>query len=309
MYLKIFDAHCDVLYKMLENDSIEFNSNLLKVNSNSLINGNNNVQCFALYVPERIKHSDKFDAIIKMINIFHIKIIRKYRDVIHIKNTKQLLELKNSEVGAILTVEGCDFIEDDINRLLLLHNLGVRIYGLTWNYGNLFADGVLEPRNGGLSKLGIAFCKEINNLKSWVDVSHLNEKGFWDVINNCNYVLASHSNTKSICNNPRNLSDNQILALLEKDSWIGVTFVPMFLKESSPIISDVLKHIDKLCELGGVNNIGFGSDFDGFENGIENLTQYSQYYNLINLLLKYYSLDTVKGFLFYNFVNKVKLQE
>jgi membrane dipeptidase len=293
---------------MHEDNSLEFNSNLLQLNSTSFINGNNNIQCFALYVPDRIKHADKFDAIIKMINIFHFKILRKFPEVIHIKSSKQFAELKNREVGVILTVEGCDFIEDDINRLLLLHNLGVRIYGLTWNYGNLLADGILEPRNGGLSKLGNAFCKEINNLKSWLDVSHLNEKGFWEVICNCNNVLASHSNVKSICNNPRNLTDSQILALFEKDSWIGVTFVPMFLNENNPKIVDVLKHIERLCELGGVHNIGFGSDFDGFDNGINNLSKYSDYYNLINLLLKYYSVETVKGFLFYNFSNKVKLQ-
>jgi membrane dipeptidase len=305
--MKIFDAHCDVLYKMHEDDSLNFTSELLQINARNLINGNNNIQCFALYVPERIKQADKFNSVIKMISLFKTKILDRFPEILQVKSTADILSLKKNEVGAILTVEGCDFIEDDFNRLILLNMLGVKIYSLTWNYGNLLADGVLESRNGKLSNLGRSFCNEINKLNSWIDVSHLSEKGFFDVINICNRVIASHSNSKAICNHIRNLSDDQIRAIVQKNGWIGITFVPKFLSEKHPTIFDVLKHIERLCELGAEKHIGFGSDFDGFDDGITNLSSYSHYYNLIDLLQNYYSEDTVKDIIFNNFVNKVKM--
>lgn len=89
--------------------------------------------------------------------------------------------LKQDGIGAILTIEGCEAIGKDAMKLRLLYRLGVRSFGLTWNYANLLADGALETR-GGFNDFGKHVVQELNTLHVWTDVSHLNERSFWDVI-------------------------------------------------------------------------------------------------------------------------------
>ena len=90
--------------------------------------------------------------------------------------------LKQDGIGAILTIEGCEAIGKDAMKLRLLYRLGVRSFGLTWNYANLLADGALETRGAGLTTFGKHVVQELNTLHVWTDVSHLNERSFWDVI-------------------------------------------------------------------------------------------------------------------------------
>jgi len=211
--------------------------------------------------------------------------------------------LKHNEIGAILTLEGCDAIGTSLIKYKTLLRLGVSSVGLTWNYANAVSDGILEERGAGLSTFGKNVVKENNLVDAWTDVSHLSVKGFWDVLELAKYPIASHSNAYTICNHSRNLSDDQIKALISKNGMIGITFVPHFLNENgSAHITDVLKHIDYICALGGEFNLGFGSDFDGITETVIGLSSYKNYEDLINLLLKYYKEEQVKRFLFSNFV-------
>ena len=139
----------------------------------------------------------------------------------------------------------------------------------------------------------------------WCDVSHLSEAAFWDTIQLAHYPIASHSNVYNLCPHPRNLKDDQIVALLKKGGVIGVTFVPQFLtKQKVASIADLLKHIDYLAGLGGENQIGFGSDFDGIDQTVNRLSSYREFQNVVNELEKQYSADFVKGILFHNFVRR-----
>src|SRR5690606_24238852 len=123
------------------------------------------------------------------------------------------------------------------------------------------------------------------------DVSHLSVKAFWDVLDIAKYPIASHSNAYTLCNHPRNLRDEQIKALFEKDAMVHVVFWPPFINHNrtAATINDLVKHIDYLCSLGGVSNIGFGSDFDGISSFVTNLEDASKYQNLINELLKHFT--------------------
>lgn len=143
-----------------------------------------------------------------------------------------------------------------------------------------------------------------NQHRILTDVSHLCEKAFWDVIEIADFPIASHSNAKVLCNHVRNLTDQQARALFEKDGLIHVVFNPPFINESEKAtIPDLIKHIDHFCSLGGVDKIGFGSDFDGISTKVKNLEDSSKYQNLVNELLKYYSEEQVEGFAYKNFLN------
>jgi membrane dipeptidase len=301
--MNIFDAHCDVLYKMWGNKKIKFeHDHRLHVDYEGLVHtGKKNIQCFAVYIPENVHELMQFQTALEMIDIFYRKILSK-KLIKLVQNRKDMDGLKDGEIGAILTLEGCEAIGQDLTKLRTLFRLGVRSVGLTWNHSNAVADGALEPRGGGLTQFGRSVVKENNAHHVWTDVSHLSEQAFWDVIELADYVIASHSNAKALCNHPRNLTNQQVAALIKKDASVGVTFVPEFLKEGgTAAIKDVLLHIDHICALGGEKQIGFGSDFDGIEHTLIDLKHYRDYERFIEELLKHYSEKLVIGFLYENF--------
>jgi membrane dipeptidase len=302
--MRVFDAHCDVLYKLWLNPTLTFNSSKdLHVTIDRLREGYGKIQCMAIYIPEQVSYQSKFEAALEMIHIFYERILKEYSFIKLIKNKEDISKLKDNEIGIILTLEGCDAIGQSITRLQTLFHLGVKSVGLTWNYGNAVSDGILEPRGAGLSLFGKKVVEENNRFKVWTDVSHISIKGFWDVIQIANYPIASHSNVKSLCDHPRNLDDEQITALFNRDGMIGVTFVPDFVTtKEEKVIKDVLNHIDYYCSLGGEKNIGFGSDFDGISSTIQGLEHFGCYNNLLNELHKHYSTELIERFCYKNFV-------
>lgn len=306
--MNIFDAHCDVIWKLWEKKcQVSFkNDNNLHVTLHKLKQANAKIQCFAIYVPEKVPMEQRFDTVLEMIEIFYREILDKHPEMKLITTKHDSQILKDGEIGALLSLEGCDAIGTNIARLRILHRLGVRSVGLTWNYSNPVADGVLESRGAGLSNFGKKVVKTLNEYHLWTDVSHLSEKGFWDVMDLAHHPIASHSNALSLHHHPRNLTDEQIKALVLKDGMIGITFYPPFITDTKPAqITHILRHVDYVCSLGGEKSIGFGSDFDGIDETVEQLDSYADYQNLVNELLKYYKEEQVKGFLFSNFLDHI----
>ena len=307
MKMKIFDAHCDVLFQLWSaKGKKDFqNDSQLHITFEQLKRRKGSIQCFAIYVPETVAYEKRFEAALQMIDIFYNEIL-SLPGVKFIQTKDDINMLKQDEIGAILTLEGCEAIGKDAMKLRLFYRLGVRSFGLTWNYANLLADGALETRGAGLTTFGKHVVQELNTLHVWTDVSHLNERSFWDVIEIAKNPIASHSNCTKLCQHPRNLNDEQLRALIKRNSMIGVTFVPQFLiSEKQANIADIVKHIDYICSLGGENNIGFGSDFDGILETVVNVSTYGEYENVINELCKHYAASTVERFLYDNFVEHI----
>jgi membrane dipeptidase len=300
--VKIFDAHCDVLYKMFLDPTIEFQkSNKLHVTLDGMEKLGSSILCFAIYIPKEIHPDLSFHAALYMVELFYEKIIRPHSKMKVITSQSDMKNLTIDEIGAILTLEGCDAIGRDLLKLRTLLRLGVSSVGLTWNYSNDVADGVLEGRGAGLSKFGKEVINLLNETNTWIDVSHLSEKGFWDVMEWGDSPIATHSNCYSLCPNPRNLKDEQIKALIERDSVIGITFVPPFLSGiNQATITDVLRHLEHICTLGGEKHVGFGSDFDGIEETVLGLESIKSYSALMNELCKYFNNTQVQGFLYEN---------
>jgi membrane dipeptidase len=151
--------------------------------------------------------------------------------------------------------------------------------GLTWNERNMIADGVGEERTGGgLTNFGVEVVKEMNNCGIIVDVSHLSEKGFWDVLEVSRHpIIASHSNSKTICDHKRNLTDEQIRALAKNGGVMGMNYAPNFVTEdgADADIAAVLRHVEHICALVGDDHVGLGSDYDGIgatPRGLEDVT-------------------------------------
>lgn len=303
----IVDGHTDVLWKMLKDPNIDFYKDVdgLAVNFPNLVKGNVNIQVFAIFVSTF--PSSRFTLALKSIDDFYQKI--HIQDKIEIAtNNEEINKIlaKGSKV-AILSLEGAESIEGDLFKLRTLYRLGVRAIGLTWNYANEVADGILEERGGGLTKFGFSLIDEVNHLGMLIDVSHLSEKGFYEVLEKSQKpILASHSNCREICSHPRNLTDKQIKSIIDVNGIIGVTFVSNFVSDGlNPTIDDLLLHFEHIAELGGIKNIGLGSDFDG-ANTIVMLENASKYSNLINALIKNYNNEHVEGIMGQNWLNYYK---
>ncbi len=301
--MRVFDAHCDLLMKLFEDKHADFVQGIgdLQVTLPKLEAGNVCVQIFAIYIPEKVHPDMQFQAALAQVDLFHERVIRQ-AGLKHIKTHQDIATLQSGEIGAILALEGCDSIGNDLLKLQTLIRLGVRSVGLTWNFANLVADGVIEPRGAGLSLFGLEVVQVLSDAHIWCDVSHLSEKGFWEVLERTDYVVATHSNAKAIMPHVRNLTDDQFCALVRKNSVVGVNFVPYFLTSDVEAgINDILRHIDHFCSLGGQKHIGFGADFDGISVTPRGLSGPEDYVQLHLALLKYYKPSEVDDFLFGNF--------
>lgn len=312
--MKIIDTHGDALYKMQlveegktdQEDSLDFrHSPELDTNLNRLKEGNIKVQFFAMGVRPEIPFDLKWQNVLEQIDLFYTRILGSNQTMKHIKRWEEIDDLKDGEIGAVLALEGADPFGNDLMKLRQLYRLGIMSMNITWNNANLCADGCEEPRGGGLTLLGEEVVKMNNEQLVFTDVSHATVQGFWDIIEHADYPIASHSNVRALCDHPRNLYDDQITAMFDANGFVHVAFFPPFINKDSQhaTIADLIKHIDHLCSLGGVNQVGFGSDFDGVIYHVKDLENSSQYHHLINELLKFYTEDQVKGFAYQNFLN------
>jgi len=304
--MKIIDLHCDALLKLQEaKGELSFrNAPELDANKERLIAGDVFVQCYAIFIDPAIKQEQKFDTALGQIDLFYREVLGKNPDMVHIKEWSDFDCLEVGQIGVMLTLEGVDAIGNDLSKLHILYQLGVRSVGLTWNNANLAADGAGEPRGAGLTLFGKEIVEFNNQHQMYTDVSHLCEKAFWDVMETARYPIASHSNSRHLCNHPRNLYGNQAKALFQRNGMLHVVFAPQFVTEdANATIQDVVKHIDYFCSLGGEKQIGLGSDFDGISSHVKGLEHAGKYQDLINELLKHFSSEQVRGFAYQNFLD------
>jgi membrane dipeptidase len=209
--------------------------------------------------------SQDYHITLQVIDSIHNEISNDPDLFVLIKNSKDFIEIKkNSKIGFILALEGAGSIGDDLSRIHNYYDLGLRSIALTHNNRNQFADGCAENPAGGLSNLGKKFMEELNNLNILIDLSHISEPSFWEVLEIIEKPpIATHSNAKSLCSHPRNLTDAQIESIAERNGVIGINFFSTFVDQNrkKATVDRLIDHIDFIVELAGINHIGLGPDF------------------------------------------------
>lgn len=231
---------------------------------------------YELPLPNSVDASVALPIVLKKIQILKNIEIESNGHVKICENANDLQQsISNKQLSVIMHIEGAEAIGNNLENLDTLYNLGLRSIGPVWSRPTLFAHGVpfkfpSTPDTGeGLTNLGKDLIKECNRLKMIIDLSHLNERGFWDTAKiSESPLIATHSNAHSICPHTRNLTDNQLRAIKETEGMVGVNFAPAFLRTDGKMISDtnldiILRHFDYLIEKLGEDRVGFGSDFDG----------------------------------------------
>ena len=185
-------------------------------------------------------------------------------------------EQEFSGIKGILTVEEGGVLNGKMERLDELYRRGIRLITLTWNYENCIGSpNSLDPQvmERGLKPFGIQVVERMNELGMIIDVSHLSDGGFWDCIR-CSRtpIVASHSNARSLCSHPRNLTDEMLRALGNKGGVAGVNFYSAFLREKDGTgesvragLEDIVRHMRRMMDQAGEDAVALGTDFDGFE--------------------------------------------
>ncbi len=173
-----------------------------------------------------------------------------------------------NKIGFLLSLEGAEPIGTDVSLLRVFYELGVRNLGLVWSRRNAVADGSFfqptkEGKKGGISSFGVKVIEEAERLGMTIDVSHLNDEGFWDVMEIATKpVIASHSNARSLCATMRNLTDEQIKAIAKTNGVIGLNAASMLVgdDDKDSTLEQLMNHLDHLVKVAGVKHVGLGLD-------------------------------------------------
>ena len=294
----IADGHCDYLYKLYRSQLFHL-QDVFQASPEKLQQGGVRLQVFALYLPPSLRYD--FSPLADMMGYF-LKKVAPYFPLLSERNWRQWDP--KSQRGAILALEGADPLLGQEERLLALLAWGVRLITLTWNLRNDLADGVFVNQPGyGLTTKGKKFLTWMEKNKVALDVSHLSEVGFWEVMENFSgAVAATHSNAYRLCPHPRNLKDDQIRALAAKKGVLGINFCPSFLTtKPKASLEDVMAHICYICDLlGNCYSVAFGSDFDGISDLPLGISDSSEWPKLAELLSRHFCEADVEKILFGN---------
>jgi membrane dipeptidase len=302
----IADLHCDTVGKILDGFDIRKENEEMQIDLPKLQEGGVNLQVFASWLNPKYAPNHCARRALRLIETI-LAMIDKNREFVQIKNSKQCKKLKKGKIGVMLAIEGGDAIEGSLEVLSIYSRLGVKMMTLTWNESNRIGDAALDllkPHNG-LSKFGKDVVKEMERLKMIIDISHASERTFWDVYENTTLpFIASHAGVYSVREHKRNLNDNQIKAIAEREGVIGVFFLPKYIsKKRSVTVEYVADHIDRVKEIGGIGTIAIGSDFDGMTKRTRNLEHAGKLVNLTKELKKRgYKKSEVKKILGGNFL-------
>ena len=204
-----------------------------------------------------------------------------------------------NKIAALISIEGAERLDCSVEQLRSLYARGVRIVHITWNDDNVLCGAAMDSGRG-LTAEGRAFVAAAQDMGVALDMSHISEKGFWDVLEAAQKpVLAGHSNAKALCDHPRNLTDEQFLALLRSGGVAGLNYYPEFLGLTRDIDA-VVAHAEHWLSLGGEKAVCLGGDLDGIPRlpgGMTGVESVGEIYNA--MLRKNWSENTVRD-IFYN---------
>lgn len=291
--LPFIDLHCDTLYRTASAPEQFFASGAdtsTHVFYSGLCKSRCLLQCFSIFIDLCESHERvPLTSVQEQLNCFRHILARAEPDIMQVKTRSDLMAcLRQNKTGALLTLEESCLCREPVRSLPGLYSLGVRIATLTWNYSTILAGSavnaspspegssspyispLLRPgtANAGLTPHGLAFLEEAEGLGILIDVSHLSDRGFYDVaIHSKRPFLASHSNARSVCTASRNLSDDMLRILAQRGGLTGLCLHEPFLTATSDSSGDIAealgRHVTHILSVAGSDTLALGTDFDG----------------------------------------------
>lgn len=283
----VIDAHSDTALRMLRGATICVESQSGHIDIPRMLKGGVDAQFFAIFVHPRITGDEAVNRARQMIQLVK-QTVESCPDKIGLATTASDIERLTAQgkIAALLGLEGGHAIQGNIDTLKEFYGLGVRYMTLTWSNTNDFADASDgEKKWNGLNALGKQVVQEMNRMGMIVDVSHVSDKTFWDVMEITTApVIASHSSCRALRDIPRNMSDDMMRAVAKNGGVVCINFFTRFLadtgeegsaREREVPVDVLIDHIDHAIRVAGIDHVGLGSDFDGITaapKGMEDVT-------------------------------------
>lgn len=261
--MAFFDLHCDTVYECtLQGQALWENRLALSLSKGRGLG--RWCQVFALFLPDRYRGREAVAFYERLLGTYRTELTVNAETIAPCHDASQILgAVGQGKCAAVLSVENGSALGGDLSRVDTLYNDGVRMMALTWNGDNELASGV-GGSGGGLTELGKQAVRKMTALGMLCDVSHLNERGFWELHDmGVKPLVASHSNLKAVCPHRRNLTDDQFRAVCRSGGVMGVNFYRDFLGGDAR--ERIYANISYALDLGGEDAVAFGSDFDGAE--------------------------------------------
>jgi len=262
----IVDAHLDLLYDIERKRKLGQTRVIEREYLEEFKEGSINIVVSSIYIDGDFLPELALRKALDQISAFY-KELEETDEIVFVKSPADMdRALSEDKIGILLSFEGVEPLLNDIDLLRMFYELGVRGVGLTWSRRNFAADGCsfsrAKGKENGLSDFGVQVVKEAQRLGMFIDVSHLNDAGFWDVMELATGpVIASHSNCRALNATMRNLDDDQIRALAKTGGVIGINGVSTIVAEKDADVKALADHVDHLREVAGIQHIGLGLDF------------------------------------------------
>ena len=284
MRYPIADAHCDYLFGAMEYGwNIQKGKREQTMTLPNFLAGNLKLQFFAAWTDTTLSLPPLEQVLMRIDRYYEMlettpSIVRLTRE----------FDPTGDTMASVLTVEGAECVEASPSILRDLYRLGVRAMTFTWNSNNELSGAAQGKRPKGFTKEGKAILQEMNRLGMAFDVSHLSDAGIDDALRWSDApIFASHSNCRALCNVPRCLKDEHIREIARRGGVVGINYYgPQLTESGKAVIDDIVRHIRHAVEIGGVNAVCLGSDFDGMTRYPEDLPNPSKLQDLCAALGK-----------------------
>lgn len=275
----VADTHSDTLYEIgVKKTPLD----RLMINPDRLKKGGVTLQTFALWSGRQGNQGD-YETIAQQ----ELSAVSAFENA-GIHQVDDPSQAKEGECSFMLSLEGCEVFEKGLYAVEDWRRKGIRMGALVWNNPNAIGTPAKGEVSVGLTAYGLQVVKEMQRVGIAVDTSHLNEGGFYDLFAKGDRPpMASHSCCRALCDHVRNLTDEQLRLMIREGSFVGVNFYPYFLNQAGQAnCENIAQHIDHICQMGGENMVGFGSDFDGIEVTPADLRNTEDMPNLLSCLRK-----------------------
>lgn len=273
------DMHCDTittLYDKIKAGSSEtLLCNDLQLDIQKMGTSHYLLQNFAVFFDKGVQ-SDLFHEALLRIDFFQEELAKNKDRIRQVTTYNEILENeKQGLISALLTLEGGESLEGNVDNLSVFHKRGVRMITLTWNHDNELGHCHFDTEGKGLTRLGMEMVEQMESMHMIPDVSHGSDALFYDV---CKITkkpfVASHSNARSIYDRSRNMSDEMIRVLAERGGVMGMNFFAGFTsararEDGMCYLEDILRHMKHVYKVGGIDCLALGSDFDGIGTDVE----------------------------------------
>ncbi|MBQ3009900.1 MAG: membrane dipeptidase [Oscillospiraceae bacterium] len=268
-HIRYFDGHCDTIYRCyVTGEGMRSNGGHIALDR---IDGfDSYAQMFTFFWDADEAPARGMLAVAKEMYVLFQNQLQLNSDcLIHCRSTADVLKCAGKgKVCALLSVEGADLLDCDPDNIELAQQWGVKLINPTWNCSNALSGSHCRDNHRGLSDVGRAFVKQAEQANILMDVSHLSQKGFWDLVEMTSRpIVASHSNSRSVYEHSRGLTDDQFRAVCETGGVVGLNFYSGFVG-THPTMDMLIRHLEHFLELGGEKHVAIGGDLDGCDETV-----------------------------------------